>query len=57
MSEAQVIAWRDDLVGNLDGWDEEHGILLPTEPDPIERERCRERLRVAIEVLERVLGA
>ena len=48
-------AWRDDLVRNLEEWREPDGILLPTEPDPEERERCRKNLSVAIEVLNRVL--
>ena len=41
---------------NLCDWQEPEGLLLPTEPDPKERERCRNNLTVAIEVLSRVLG-
>ena len=55
MSEIEVIAWRDDLAQALFEWREPGGVLLPTEPDPEEREACRGRLRVAIEVLGRVL--
>jgi hypothetical protein len=55
MSETWVAAWRDDLERNLAEWSEPRGMLVPTEPDPEEREACRGRLRVAIEVLGRVL--
>lgn len=55
MSEAEVMALRDDVVRALHDWQEPDGFLLPTEPDPLERELCRERLRVARDVLNRVL--
>jgi len=55
MSEIEVIAWRDDLAQSLFDWREPDGVLLPTEPNPEEREACRGRLKVAIEVLGRVL--
>lgn len=55
MSELQLVAWRDDLVESLAGWREPDGHLVPTEPDPVERERCRVNLRVAIDVLDRAL--
>jgi hypothetical protein len=56
LSEVEVQALRDDVVRALHDWDEPHGFLLPTEPDPLERELCRERLRVARDVLNRVLA-
>ena len=56
LSEAQIIAWRDDLTSSLEMWREPDGILLPTEPDPKERAECRQNLRVAIEILTRVLA-
>lgn len=56
MSAMQLIAWRDDLADALVMWHEPDGQLVPTEPDPTERDRCRLNLRVAIEVLERVLA-
>jgi len=56
MSAAEVMALRDDVVRALHDWAEPDGFLLPTEPDPLERELCRERLRVARDVLNRVLS-
>lgn len=56
MSEAQVTAIRDDTVRALADWEPPDGILIPTLQNPLEREIHRERLRVGIEVLERVLA-
>jgi hypothetical protein len=56
MTEAAVLELRDDVVRALHDWAEPDGFLLPTEPDPVERELCRERLRVARDVLNRVLS-
>jgi hypothetical protein len=55
MSDVQVVAWRDDLTRSLDDWNEPDGVLIMSQPNPVEREKCRDRLRVAIEVLTRVL--
>jgi hypothetical protein len=41
---------------SLDGWREPDGFLLPTEPDPEERQLMRERLKAAIYTLRWVLG-
>ena len=40
--------------GNLAGWQEPAGFLVPTEPDPKERAAIRERLMVASEELGRL---
>ena len=56
MSEAQVTALRDDTARALADWSEVDGIMCATEPELIKREIHRERLRVGIEVLERVLA-
>lgn len=45
----------DHHKASLAGWNERGGWLLPTEPDPEEREKVRERLKVAISTLEWVL--
>lgn len=42
----------DEWQGNLNGWAEPDGYLVPTEPDPMERLRTRERLTTAIEVMQ-----
>jgi hypothetical protein len=55
MSPMQLVAWRDDLADNLRSWQEPEGILCGSEPDLAEREACRERLRIAIEVIGRIL--
>ncbi len=55
MIERDVRALREYHRDSLKGWREPDGYLLPTEPDPDERERVRERLRAAIETLSRVL--
>jgi len=52
----ELVAWRDDLARNLRDWQEPDGLLLPTEPDPAEREKCRNNLSVAIDVISRVLA-
>jgi hypothetical protein len=41
---------------SLDGWREPDGCLIPTEPDPDERQLVRERLKAAIHALRWVLG-
>jgi len=56
MSAMELVAWRDDLARNLRDWREPDGLLLPTEPDPAEREKCRNNLSVAIDVISRVLA-
>lgn len=56
MSVVEMVAWRDDMLGSLRAWQEPAGILCGTEPDPGEREACRSRLRVAIDVLNRILA-
>ena len=55
MSALELSAWRADLLDNLRGWEEPDGILCGSEQDPAEREACRQRLRVAVDVLDRVL--
>ena len=55
MSEAQVTALRDDCVRALDDWQEPNGILVPTLQNPLEREIHRERLRVGLDLLNRIL--
>jgi hypothetical protein len=42
--------------GNLALWKEPDGALVPTEPDPEEREKIRVELRAVIAELERILG-
>jgi hypothetical protein len=56
MSEADIRGWRGDLALGLADWQEPDGLLIFSEPDPEVRDRCRDRLRVAVEVLDRVLG-
>lgn len=41
---------------NLRGWREPDGLLVPTEPDPDERDKVRDRLRTAIHELKWLLG-
>lgn len=41
---------------NLALWKEPDGLLVPTEPDPDERQCVRDRLKVAIHELATVLG-
>lgn len=41
---------------NLAGWKEPDGLLVPTEPNPNERQRVREHLMVAICELATILG-
>lgn len=55
MSAAAIAEWREELRHNLTRWREPDGELVPTEPDPTEREVCRQRLKAAIETLDRVL--
>jgi hypothetical protein len=55
MSEMQVTAMRDDCERALDDWKEPDGILVPTIPNPLEREIHRERLRVGLDLLNRIL--
>lgn len=55
MSEVEVIAMRDDCVRALEDWSEPGGILVPTLPNALEREIHRERLRVAVDLLGRIL--
>lgn len=56
MSAMELVAWRDDLVRSLSEWQEPDGLLVPTEPDPAERAKCRNNLSVAIDVISRVLA-
>jgi hypothetical protein len=56
MEELAIQRWRDDLAAALEFWREPDGMLVFSERDPEVRERCRDRLRVAVEVLDRVLG-
>lgn len=56
MSEAQVRELRRDMHTALEGWSEPDGIMIPTEPDPEDREMIRRDLKVALRVLTRVLG-
>jgi hypothetical protein len=56
MDEKMIRWWRDEQITSLYGWREPDGFLLPTEPDPEERDRVRDRLRAQILTLNRVLG-
>ena len=56
MSEAQVTALRDDTARALDSWAEPDGIMCPTEAEQLKRAIYRERLRVGLDVLERILA-
>lgn len=56
MSAAAIAEWREEMRHNLTRWREPDGELVPTEPDPEERESCRRSLVVAIEILDRVLA-
>jgi hypothetical protein len=56
MSEAEIVDLRRQLHGNLEGWAEPDGIMVPTEPDPAERRKTRLQLKAAIYTLSRVLG-
>jgi hypothetical protein len=56
MTEAEVRELRRFTHCNLESWAEPGGILLPTEPDPEERALIRRDLKVALQVLTRVLG-
>lgn len=56
MPEDSVRRWRAELHSSLALWREDGGHLVATEPDPDERRRIRDHLRVAIETLDRVLG-
>jgi hypothetical protein len=55
LSEMQVTALRDDCVRALEDWTEPDGILVPTLQNPLEREIHRERLRVGLDLLNRIL--
>lgn len=56
MAEEEIRQWRADMIASLAMWRDPDGFLLPTETEPEERERIRERLATGIEVLNRVLG-
>lgn len=56
MSDVEASQWRADMIASLAMWREPDGFLCPTEPEPEERARIRERLTTAIDVLNRVLG-
>lgn len=56
LTEAQVIELRRHTHCTLEGWAEDGGIMVPAEPDPAERALIRRDLKVAIQVLTRVLG-
>lgn len=51
---AYLLAQKQQHESALVGWDERDGYLKPTEPDPDERDRVRDRLDVAIKTLEKV---
>lgn len=53
---ARAHVYLAEAEGSLEGWREPDGLLLPTEPDPAERERVRERLKAVIFACRRVLG-
>lgn len=55
MSPAEISEWREEMRHTLTLWRDPDGELVPTEPDPDEREACRQRLKAAIETLDRVL--
>ena len=50
------MAMRDDCVRALEGWEEPDGIMLPVLTNRLEREVQRERLRVGLDLLNRILG-
>lgn len=56
MTEAEVVELRRHTHCALEGWAEDGGIMVPTEPDPNERELIRRDLKVVLRVLTRVLG-
>jgi len=56
MTEAEVRELRRHTHCTLEGWSEPDGIMLPVEPDPEERAAIRRDLKVALQVLTRVLG-
>jgi hypothetical protein len=56
MREATVREWRQNLRDSLDGWSEPGGHLVPSEPDPEGRAQVRAELKIAIDVLTKVLG-
>lgn len=56
ITEQQARDKLTELRGNLDGWQEPNGYLVPTEPDPEERALVRARLTGAIYGLEFALG-
>jgi hypothetical protein len=56
MSERTIRLWRDEQARSLAGWKEPDGWLVPTESDPEERERIRERLQAQVYTLNKVLG-
>ena len=56
LTEADVRELRRHTHCALEGWSEDGGIMLPTEPDPEERALIRRDLKVALQVLTRVLG-
>lgn len=56
MTEDQIRELRRHMHCSLEGWAEPDGIMIPTEPDPEDRELIRRDLKVALRVLTRVLG-
>jgi hypothetical protein len=56
LSEAAIREHLAAARSSLEGWEEPSGLLIPTEPDPDEREKCRTHLRAAIFAYQRVLG-
>lgn len=56
MTEAEVRELRRHMHCSLEGWAEDGGIMIPTEPCAEDRELIRRDLKVALRVLTRVLG-
>lgn len=56
LSESLVRDYLSQARENLEGWSEQGGHLLPTEPDPKERVRIRLQLRAVIFAYQRVLN-
>jgi hypothetical protein len=56
MTEAEVRELRRHTHCALESWAEDGGIMLPCEPDPHKRADIRRDLKIALQVLTRVLG-
>jgi hypothetical protein len=55
MTEEQLRELRRHTHCALEGWAEDGGIMIPTEPDPHAREMIRRDLKIALRVITLVL--